>query len=278
MNKKLLILIFILLFFVPGKLFAQGIIKSKGDIVIKQNEEVRGDIRVGDGNVTVHGKVLGNIIVLKGNINLKTNSFVRGDVITYNGKINIDEGAVVLGRKIEIIRENEEELNIPAFLVSGHGVIVKFIITLFIFLISFILMTLFKKFTQESYLFFKSNYIFIFFIGALLFTIFIYNIPKEAIFPFGRFLYILYAFSLISLVLLGVPSIVYFFGETFFKIFKIDIEDSFIKDLLISILGTVIILILLVFPILGNLILGILTSLSFGLSFLFFIYKIFKSQ
>ncbi|MBC7195175.1 MAG: polymer-forming cytoskeletal protein [Caldisericia bacterium] len=278
MNKKLLIFIFIFLFLVPGTIFAQGIIKSKGDIVIKQNEEIRGDIRVGDGNVTVYGRVLGNIIVLKGNINLKTNSFIKGDVITYNGKINIEEGAVVLGRKIEIIREDEKELNIPALLISGHGVILKFVITLFIFLVSFIFITLFKKFTQESYLFFKSNYIFIFFIGAILFTIFIYNIPKEAIFPFGRFLYILYIFSLIILISLGVPSIVYLFGELFFKIFKIEINDSFIKDLLVSIIGTVIILILIIIPLLGNLFLGILASLSFGLSLLFFIYKIFKSQ
>jgi cytoskeletal protein CcmA (bactofilin family) len=277
-NKKYLILIFIALLIIPGTIFAQGIIKGRGDIVIKNNEEVRGDIRIGDGNVTIYGRVLGNVIVLKGNINLMKNSYVRGDVITYNGRINIEEGAVVLGRKIEVIRESEKEFNIPAILISGREFLLKILISLIIFLISFIFLTLFKNISTTTYSFLKSNLISIFLIGSLIFTIFIYNIPKEAIFPFGRSLYLLYIISITLMILFGIPSIVKLLGEFLLKIFKVDIQDFLLKDFLISILGTVVILILIIIPLIGNFILGFLAALSFGLSFLFFIFKIFKSQ
>jgi cytoskeletal protein CcmA (bactofilin family) len=277
-NKKYLILIFIALLIIPGTIFAQGIIKGRGDIIIKQNEEVRGDIRIGDGNVTIYGRVLGNVIVLKGNINLMKNSYVRGDVITYNGRINIEEGAVVLGRKIEVIRESEKEFNIPAILISGREFLLKILISLIIFLISFIFLTLFKNISTTTYSFLKSNLISNFLIGSLIFTIFIYNIPKEAIFPFGRSLYLLYIISITLMILFGIPSIVKLLGEFLLKIFKVDIQDFLLKDFLISILGTVVILILIIIPLIGNFILGFLAALSFGLSFLFFIFKIFKSQ
>jgi cytoskeletal protein CcmA (bactofilin family) len=277
-NKKYLILIFIALLIIPGTIFAQGIIKGRGDIIIKQNEEVRGDIRIGDGNVTIYGRVLGKVIVLKGNINLMKNSYVRGDVITYNGRINIEEGAVVLGRKIEFIREKEQEFNIPPILISGREFLLKILISLIIFLISFIFLTLFKNISTTTYSFLKSNLISIFLIGSLIFTIFIYNIPKEAIFPFGRSLYLLYIISITLMILFGIPSIVKLLGEFLLKIFKVDIQDFLLKDFLISILGTVVILILIIIPLIGNFILGFLAALSFGLSFLFFIFKIFKSQ
>jgi cytoskeletal protein CcmA (bactofilin family) len=277
-NKKYLILIFIALLIIPGTIFAQGIIKGRGDIVIKQNEEVRGDIRIGDGNVTIYGRVLGNVIVLKGNINLMKNSYVRGDVITYNGRINIEEGAVVLGRKIEFIREKEQEFNIPAILISGREFLLKIVLTLLIFLISFIFLTLFKNFSDNAYSFLKSNIISIFLLGSIIFTIFIYNIPKEAVAPFGRSLYFIYFISIVLLILFGIPPVVKLLGEFLLKMFKFDIQDFLLKDFLISILGTVVILILIIIPLIGNFILGLFAAIFFGQSFLFLIYKIFKSQ
>jgi len=57
--KKFLILILLFLIIsIPNLVNAQGIVKGNGDIVIKSNEEVRGDVRLGNGNVTVYGKYL----------------------------------------------------------------------------------------------------------------------------------------------------------------------------------------------------------------------------
>lgn len=277
-NRKIFVMIILIFLLLPGIVFAQGIIKGKGDIVIKQNEEVRGDIRLGEGNVTVYGRVLGNIIVLKGNINLKNNSFVGGDTITYNGKINIEEGAVVLGRKIEFIRESDREINIPQIFLSGQGFLFKIVIALFIFLISFIFNAFLKKVILETNAFLKKNFIFILLTGVLLFTIFVYNIPKEALFPFGKVLYLIYLLSIITLVAVGIPSLVNFLGESFLKIFKVEIEDNLIKDLILSLIGTSIILVLIIIPIIGNIFLGIFCSLSFGLTLFYSLYKIFKFQ
>ncbi len=278
MNKKIFVLIILIFLILPGIVFAQGIIKGKGDIVIKQNEEVRGDIRLGEGNVTVYGRVLGNIIVLKGNINLKNNSFVGGDTITYNGKINIEEEAVVLGRKIEFIRESDREINIPQIFLTGQGFLLKIVLALFIFLISFLFNAFIKKVISETNAFLKKNFIFILLTGILLFTIFVYNIPKEALFPFGKVLYLIYLLSIIILVSVGIPSLVNFLGESFSKIFKTEIEDNLIKDLVLSIVGTTIILVLIIIPIIGNIFLGVFCSTSFGLTLFYSLYKIFKSQ
>ncbi|MCX8095487.1 MAG: polymer-forming cytoskeletal protein [Caldisericia bacterium] len=278
MNNKIFIIFILIFLLLPGTLLAQGIIKGKGDIIVKQNEEIRGDIRLGEGNVTVYGRVLGNIIVLKGNINLKNSSFVRGDIITYNGKINIDDGAIILGRKIEFIREGESEINIPQIFLSGQGFLLKIVIALFIFLISFIFNAFLKNFVSKTFAFLKNNFLIVLFTGILLFTIFIYNIPKEALFPFGKILYLLYLFSIIVFIAIGIPSIVNFLGESFLKIFKTEIEDNLIKDLVLSLIGTAIILVFIIIPIIGNILLGIICSISFGLTFFYSLYKIFKSQ
>lgn len=278
MNKKIFIFIILIFLLLPGTILAQGIIKGKGDIVIKQNEEIRGDIRVGQGNVTVYGRVLGNIIVLKGNINLKSSSYVRGDTITYNGRINIEEGAVVLGRKIEFIREEEGEINIPQLLMVGQGFLLKIVIALIIFLISFIFNAFLKNFVSKESSFLKNNFLLTLLLGIVLFSIFIYNIPKDAIFLFGRSIYLLYLISIVTFVILGVPSIVNFLGEKILKAIKVDIEDNLIKDLILSLIGTAIILILIIIPIIGNIFLGLISSLSFGLTFLYSIYTIFKTQ
>lgn len=277
-NKKIFFLIILIFLLIPGTLLAQGIIKGKGDIVIKQNEEIRGDIRLGQGNVTVYGRVLGSIVVLKGNIILKKTSFVTGDVITYNGRIEIEEGAAIFGRKIEFIKDGDIETNLSEILISIRGFLLKIVLALIIFLISFLFNAFLKSFVTERENFLKNNFLFILLIGIIMFTIFVYNIPKEAIFLFGKVLYLLYILALISFVLIGIPSLINYIGKNLIKIFKLTIDDNLVKDLVISLIGTTIVLILIMIPIIGNIILGLISSISFGLTFIYSLYKIFKFQ
>lgn len=280
--KKILILIFIsLILIIPSIVYAQGIIKGVGDVVVKSNEEIRGDIRVGNGNVTVYGKVYGNIIVLKGNINIKEKSFVRGDVIAYNGKISVDENAIILGRRIEFPPKEQTEsdlrLNIPTIFLSNEGLLLKIVIILLITIFSLLFLILFEKFFIDISNYLNKNLILIFPVSIIIFTLSIFIIPKEAIFPFGKWLYIIYIFILIVLSLAGVSILTYKLGNFILRLFKKDIQDYIGTRIVSTIIGILLTFILIILPKIGFLFLGLIISVSFGVMFLYLIEKLFKS-
>ncbi|MGQ9845648.1 MAG: bactofilin family protein [Caldisericia bacterium] len=280
--KKYLIFIFLaIIIFLPKVVYSQGIIKGSGDIVVKSNEEIRGDIRLGNGNVTVFGKVYGNIIVLKGNITLKEESFVRGDIITYNGRIIIDEEATVLGRRIEFPpKENIEpskSLNLPTIFLSNEGLLLKILLILLTTIFSLLFLILFEKSFMNMVNYFNKNILFIIPLSVIIFTLSIFIIPKEAFFPFGRSIYFIYILTLIFLVLCGVSIIVNKLGDSILKLFKKDLPDNIGIRILSTIIGILVIFILIILPKIGFLFLGFIASISFGTTFLYLLNGIFKS-
>lgn len=280
--KKYLIFIFLaIIIFLPKVVYSQGIIKGSGDIVVKSNEEIRGDIRLGNGNVTVFGKVYGNIIVLKGNITLKEKSFVRGDIITYNGRIIIDEKAVVLGRRIEFPpKENIEpskSLNLPTIFLSNEGLLLKILLILLTTIFSLLFLILFENSFMNMVNYFNKNILFIIPLSVIIFTLSTFIIPKEAIFPFGRSIYFIYIFTLIFLGLCGVSIIVNKLGDSILKLFKKDLPDNIGIRILSTIIGILVIFILIILPKIGFLFLGFIASISFGITFLYLLNGIFKS-
>lgn len=280
--KKYLILIFLILFILlPGIVYAQGIIKGSGDIVIKANEEVRGDIRVGNGNVTVYGKVYGNIIVLKGNINLKDKSYVRGDIITYNGRIFMDDEAIVVGRRIEFPpKETTEDnigLNLPPLFLSNEGLLLKIVIILIITIFSLLYLILFEKSFMNILNFVNKNLLYIIPLSVLIFALSIFIMPKEAIFPFGKSIYLIYIITLIILGLCGISILVNKLGILILNFFKKDLQDNIGIRILSTIIGILFIFILIILPRIGFIFLGFIASISFGITFLYLIEKIFKS-
>lgn len=54
-----------------------------------------------DGNLTIRGKINGNIFVENGDVILKNKAEVNGDIYTSNGEIKISEGAKFTGKKYE---------------------------------------------------------------------------------------------------------------------------------------------------------------------------------
>lgn len=280
--KKYLIFIFLaIIIFLPKVVYSQGIIKGSGDIVVKSNEEIRGDIRLGNGNVTVFGKVYGNIIVLKGNITLKEKSFVRGDAITYNGRIIIDEEAVVLGRRIEFPpKENIEpskNLNLPTIFLSNEGLLLKILLILLTTIFSLLFLILFEKSFMNMVNYFNKNILFIIPLSVIIFTLSTFIVPKEVFFPFGRSIYFIYIFTLIFLGLCGVSIIVNKLGDTILKLFKKDLPDNIGIRILSTIIGILVIFILIILPKIGFLFLGFIASISFGITFLYLLNGIFKS-
>jgi len=280
--KKFLILILLFLIIsIPNLVNAQGIVKGNGDIVIKSNEEIRGDVRLGNGNVTVYGKVLGNIIVLKGNINLKEKSYVRGDVITYNGRITMDDEAIVVGRRIEFPPEesnkNSNNLNIPPIFLSNEGLLLKIVIILLTAIFSLLFLILFEKIFINISSYFVKNILYIIPLSIVIFTLSLFIIPKEAIFPFGRSIYIIYIITLIILGFCGISVIVNKLGNYILKIFKKDLQDNIGERILSTIIGVLVVFIFIILPKVGFLFLTIFASISFGITFLYLIEKIFKS-
>jgi len=280
--KKFLILILLFLIIsIPNLVNAQGIVKGNGDIVIKSNEEIRGDVRLGNGNVTVYGKVLGNIIVLKGNINLKEKSYVRGDVITYNGRITMDDEAIVVGRRIEFPPEesskNSNNLNIPPIFLSNEGLLLKIVIILLTAIFSLLFLILFEKTFINISSYFVKNILYIIPLSIVIFTLSLFIIPKEAIFPFGRSIYIIYIITLIILGFCGISVIVNKLGNYILKIFKKDLQDNISEKILSTIIGVLVVFIFIILPKVGFLFLTIFASISFGITFLYLIEKIFKS-
>ncbi|HOL83140.1 MAG TPA: polymer-forming cytoskeletal protein [Caldisericia bacterium] len=281
MKKFLILILLFLIISIPNLVNAQGIVKGNGDIVIKSNEEIRGDVRLGNGNVTVYGKVLGNIIVLKGNINLKEKSYVRGDVITYNGRITMDDEAIVVGRRIEFPPEesnkNSNNLNIPPIFLSNEGLLLKIVIILLTAIFSLLFLILFEKIFINISSYFVKNILYIIPLSIVIFTLSLFIIPKEAIFPFGRSIYIIYIITLIILGFCGISVIVNKLGNYILKIFKKDLQDNISEKILSTIIGVLVVFIFIILPKVGFLFLTIFASISFGITFLYLIEKIFKS-
>ncbi|HON84191.1 MAG TPA: polymer-forming cytoskeletal protein [Caldisericia bacterium] len=281
MKKFLILILLFLIISIPNLVNAQGIVKGNGDIVIKSNEEIRGDVRLGNGNVTVYGKVLGNIIVLKGNINLKEKSYVRGDVITYNGRITMDDEAIVVGRRIEFppeeSSENSNNLNIPPIFLSNEGLLLKIVIILLTAIFSLLFLILFEKTFINISSYFVKNILYIIPLSIVIFTLSLFIIPKEAIFPFGRSIYIIYIITLIILGFCGISVIVNKLGNYILKIFKKDLQDNISEKILSTIIGVLVVFIFIILPKVGFLFLTIFASISFGITFLYLIEKIFKS-
>ncbi|HOC52125.1 MAG TPA: polymer-forming cytoskeletal protein [Caldisericia bacterium] len=281
MKKFLILILLFLIISIPNLVNAQGIVKGNGDIVIKSNEEVRGDVRLGNGNVTVYGKVFGNIIVLKGDINLKERSYVRGDVITYNGRIIMDDEAIVVGRRIEfppeVSSENSNNLNIPPVFLSNEGLLLKIVIILLIAIFSLLFLILFEKSFINISNYFVKNILYIIPLSIIIFTLSLFIIPKEAIFPFGRSIYIIYIITLIILGFCGISVVVNKLGNYILKIFKKDLQDNIGERILSTIIGILVVFIFIILPKVGFLFLTIFASISFGITFLYLIEKIFKS-
>ncbi len=281
MKKFLILILLFLIISIPNLVNAQGIVKGNGDIVIKSNEEVRGDVRLGNGNVTVYGKVFGNIIVLKGDINLKEKSYVRGDVITYNGRIIMDDEAIVIGRRIEFppeeSTENSNNLNIPPIFLSNEGLLLKIVIILLIAIFSLLFLILFEKSFINISSYFVKNILYIIPLSVIIFTLSLFIIPKEAIFPFGRSIYVIYIITLIILGFCGISVVVNKLGNYILKIFKKDLQDNIGERILSTIIGILVVFIFIILPKVGFLFLTIFASISFGITFLYLIEKIFKS-
>lgn len=101
-----LILILAVAFFAfapQGALAGDGdILKLRSDIVVGEDQTVRDVVAIG-GDVTIFGKVDGEVFVLGGDLTLKPGSYVRDDITVIGGRVSWEPGAAI-GKNLSHIK------------------------------------------------------------------------------------------------------------------------------------------------------------------------------
>ncbi len=77
------------------------ILRFKGDAEIAEDEAIRGDVVVLNGDLRIKGEIGGNVLVLFGDVEVDSTALVDGDVVSAGGKIWRERGAAILGDVIE---------------------------------------------------------------------------------------------------------------------------------------------------------------------------------
>lgn len=69
----------------------------QGNAVIQKGDTVNSNVIVKAGNLTVYGRINGDILVVGGDLFLRDGAYVKGNVKVINGEVNKDDDAVVVG-------------------------------------------------------------------------------------------------------------------------------------------------------------------------------------
>ena len=80
--------------------------RYRENITIKQDEYIDGNIVVVNGNLSVKGEVIGDILVIYGDIKVKDNALVDGNTTAVNGRIYQGKNAKITGNQIETKDKN----------------------------------------------------------------------------------------------------------------------------------------------------------------------------
>ncbi|MFQ5799372.1 MAG: DUF5686 family protein [Bacteroidota bacterium] len=73
------------------------IARFTGDLVIEEEEEFEGSVVVSSGDVTLYGRINGDLLVIDGDVYIRQEGWVSGAVVVVNGKIHRDDESVVWG-------------------------------------------------------------------------------------------------------------------------------------------------------------------------------------
>lgn len=78
------------------------IVRFGEDVHVAADELVRGDIACFGGDVTVEGRVMGEVVVFGGNLYARSGAQINGDAVVIGGKIVEDPDVNIQGEKIEM--------------------------------------------------------------------------------------------------------------------------------------------------------------------------------
>jgi len=75
-----------------------NVVRFNGDVVIRPDEVIQGNVVAMNSNIEVRGRVLGNVTAMNGDVTLRSGSFVGGNVTVMRGDVVRENGAQVQGR------------------------------------------------------------------------------------------------------------------------------------------------------------------------------------
>ncbi|MBN2093466.1 BamA/TamA family outer membrane protein [candidate division KSB1 bacterium] len=75
----------------------EGIFQFFGDVTVKENEIIDGDVVALKGTVAVHGEVRGDVVAIMGDVEMGNRSMVDGDVVSVGGKVFRNSGSRITG-------------------------------------------------------------------------------------------------------------------------------------------------------------------------------------
>lgn len=78
------------------------IVRFGEDVFVAADELVRGDIACFGGDVTIEGRVMGEVVVFGGNLYARSGAQINGDAVVIGGKIIEDPDVNIQGEKIEL--------------------------------------------------------------------------------------------------------------------------------------------------------------------------------
>lgn len=76
------------------------IVRFRESIVVEADELVRGDVVAIGGDVTVKGKVVGDVVVLMGNARVLSGAEVNGDMVVIGGLLEEDPEVIIRGERV----------------------------------------------------------------------------------------------------------------------------------------------------------------------------------
>lgn len=123
------------------------IVKAGSDIVVEENELVKGDVTALGGDVTIRGKVDGSVVAVGGDIMVTPTGEIEKDATSIGGDIRKEAGGLIRGQVVEVGFVPRDALRIPfrpVILRPGFGrgfalgaLIFKILLLLFIGLVVF---------------------------------------------------------------------------------------------------------------------------------------------
>jgi hypothetical protein len=181
------------------KISGSDLVRFGQDIHIYEDEIIRGDVVAFGGDVTLEGRVMGDVVVIGGHLKAQEGAEINGDAVVIGGKLETEPDVNIQGQKVVI------DTPIPLFRLSSiygpHARVIglvswpiKFI---FFLLFAFLVILFMQKRIEQSRSYLKLEYFRSFGWGLLIGFIGVFVIPIVML--------------LLAITLIGIPLAVLVF-------------------------------------------------------------------
>lgn len=87
---------------IPQAAWASDDLVQSGDIIIAESEKILGDVVCLQGNVDIYGEVFGDVVALMGNVTVHPGGLIHGDVVTLLGVVDLHPEGRIGGDQVSL--------------------------------------------------------------------------------------------------------------------------------------------------------------------------------